>query len=58
MIEEYIMHCQLLAASLLAASVLSQSVSTSTIEIGFSPTAVQAIATSKAKSNWEWGTNP
>ncbi|KAH8785782.1 hypothetical protein F5883DRAFT_598933 [Diaporthe sp. PMI_573] len=33
------MHCQLLAASLLAASVLSQSVSTSTIEIGFSPTA-------------------
>ncbi|KAL2288370.1 hypothetical protein FJTKL_03769 [Diaporthe vaccinii] len=51
------MHFQLLAASLLAADVLSQSVYTTTVDIGFSPTAVQAIATSKAKSNWEWGTN-
>lgn len=51
------MHSQLLAASLLAANVLSQSVCTSTVDIGFSPTVVQAIATSKAKSNWEWGTN-
>lgn len=51
------MHFQLLAASLLAANVLSQSVCTSTFDIGFNPTAVQAIATSKAKSNWEWGTN-
>ncbi|KAI7786007.1 hypothetical protein LA080_005668 [Diaporthe eres] len=56
-IEEYAMHFQLLAASLLAADVLSQSVYTTTVDIGFSPTAVQAIATSKAKSNWEWGTN-
>lgn len=51
------MHFQVLAGSLLAANVLGQSVCTSTVNIGFSPTAVQAIATSKAKSNWEWGTN-
>lgn len=51
------MHFQLLAASLLAADVLSQSVCTTTVDIGFSPSAVQAIATSKAKSNWEWGTS-
>lgn len=51
------MHSQLLAASLLPATVLSQSVCTSTVNIGFSPAVVQAIATSKAKSNWEWGTN-
>lgn len=50
------MHFRLLAASLLAADE-SQSVCTTTVDIGFSPTAVQAIATSKAKSNWEWGTN-
>lgn len=51
------MRFQLLSVSLLAADVLSQSVCTSTVDIGYSPTAVQAIATSKAKSNWEWGTN-
>lgn len=56
-IKECTMHFQLLAASLLAVNVLSQSVCTSTVDIGFSPTVVQAIATSKAKSNWEWGTN-
>lgn len=51
------MYYQLLAASLLPANILSQSVCTSTVNIGFSPTVVQAIATSKAKSNWEWGKN-
>lgn len=50
------MHLQLLTASLLVADVFSQSVCTSTVDIGYSPTAVQAIASSKAKSNWEWGT--
>lgn len=51
------MHLQLLTASLLVVNALTQSVCTSTVDIGFSPTVVQAIATSKAKSNWEWGTN-
>lgn len=51
------MHLRLVTSSILAAGALGQSVCTSTVNIGFSPTAVQAIATSKAKSNWEWGTN-
>ncbi|KAJ0107099.1 hypothetical protein J7T55_014627 [Diaporthe amygdali] len=51
------MHLRLVTSSFLAAGALGQSVCTSTVNIGFSPTAVQAIATSKAKSNWEWGTN-